>query len=221
MKKLLLTLALVVGMTASAQKTTDYYFFLDLTAPELIEPFKDQIMMKLREDLGGKEFKRLEKDNGCHGVKVTIVPITDIPFVQPKAVSIMAGGDDCSWYANPADREDAVKYFRNKLNKAIGHFEYGEGYANTRIHETVSGELSKIKPETKVYILSDMIENGFEFSMLNSYPKNVDGTYESIKDLDVILIQGVDSEIDIKFLDYALMFWTKVFPGSKYERIQL
>lgn len=214
MKKLLLTLALVVGMTASAQKTTDYYFFLDLTAPELIEPFKEQIFSKI-------SFSGIGKDSDCNGIKVTIVPITDVPFVQPKTVVLSAGGDECVWYAAPHERKELIQSFRSKLNKAIGHYEYGEGYANTRIHETVSGELSKIKPETKVYILSDMIENGFEFSMLNSYPKNVDGTYESIKDLDVTLIQGVDSEIDIKFLDYALMFWTKVFPGSKYERIQL
>ena len=215
MRKLLLILALAVGMTASAQKQTNYYFFIDLTAPELIEDFKEQAYAKI--DKSG-----LSKDNGCNGIKLTVVPITDVPFLQPAKASIVAGGDECTWYANPMDRKKSVKNFNRSIDKALGKYYYGDGYPLTRIYETVMGEMVEIKNQNaKVFVFSDMFENTDDFSMFSTFPKDIDGTYESIKGLDVTLIQGIANDTETKKADYALMFWTKVFPGAEVERFKL
>ena len=213
MKKLIITLALVIGMVANAQKTSTFYFFVDLTHEPLIQSYVDLVKAELPSILKGTK--------SGNGVVVHLVPITNFTYLTPKTIKLAAR--DIPWYENEYLRQDELSAFKASFEKGLKVFDFGDGYPNTRIYEELLANMKDIKDsKATVMVLSDLYENAEgKVQLHKTYPRDVSSQYDPLFFDDITIVQGITKGDDPKNADYVLKFWRTILPGTNVDRFKL
>ena len=188
MKKLILILTLVLGMTVNAQ--TNLYVGIDLTDPTLIEQYKERAL---------KEIKSLISDEG---VNLTLFPISNNAGNGSKMMHL----PKYNWWDGHVIRGNDINAFIKKVKKELNTSRYSANkYPKTRIYDNLVRYKDVKNPV--IFILSDLFDN---------YSNNKE--YAPLMFKHITFIRGISpgGELDMKYIssgDAMEQFWNELIPN--------
>lgn len=199
MRKLLLIFTFLFSVLGHGQSNSLYYVFIDLTDPELIDPYKKKIKQSIPDMIANSNVR------SGNGLEIRFFAINNLK--QGARSSMIINPREISWFENKFIREDEINAFKKKVNKALSVFVEGE-YPHTRIIDAIQSEMPKFKRtkarEKFVIVFSDLFEN---------YSDNDD---ETIEIENIFFVRGISKPLDQQYIrlgDEHEVYWRQRIPG--------